>query len=1360
MTIRNLTQLLTTEQAEGRGITFLQGGGETYRLEYRDLYRRASIVLGHLQSTGLKRGDELVIQIEHNRLFVLCFWACVLGGIIPVPLHSGAGGENKKKLVGVWKKLNNPSLITDAADGLRRTLAGDAGSDEERGLLAGIAANLLDAELADRPGDPGERFESTPEDIAFIQFSSGSTGEPKGVVLTHGNLLANMRAIIDCSGASGGDSSLSWMPMTHDMGLIGFHLTPIMAGMNHYLMPTALFVQQPTLWMQVAHERRITTLASPNFGYRHFLAHYKKDRASEWDLSCVRLIFNGAEPISAGLCRQFLDELSDYGLRPTAMFPVYGMAEASLAVTFPVAGAPLAVVEIERGSRIGEAVVMQDEGAVSAEGGASGLTFLELGRPVTDCEVRICGEDDQLYPEDVIGEIQIRGSSVTRGYYNDAVSTRQAFAAEGWLRTGDLGFMRDGRLVVTGRKKDVLFANGRNIYPHDLEEMLQDAANSPVRRVAACGVFNAGTQSDDLIVFVVFRGATQTFLPVADWVSEQIRRHAGIDPLHVLPIRQLPRTTSGKLQRYLLARRFGDGAYAKELRELEGALASIVQERRAVSWADNELDRDIQRIGTQVLRVESVSMDDSFFALGGNSLKAAMFISAVHEQLGVRLSMRELYAASTFRAIADLVRQAGPAMPAIVIPSVSRQGHYPLTSAQLPIYMQEQLENIGTSYNIPAAFAIEGPFRTEDAERAFRQLIDRHDALRISFHAVEGETVQRLSDVPISFHIEIIAADETELSGLIRGFVRPFDLTASPLFRVAVIAVAEDRHLLLIDVHHVACDGISMQVLIEEFARLYAGEPLAPLGASYLDYAAWEREAAMSGSFDRDRDYWQQRMSSLPSWRMPADFTRPAKRDFVGAAVTFALPEEPVVRIQRLAEAQGVSVYAAYLAVYILLLHRYGAGEDIVIGALFSGRDHSEVRRTVGMFNRFLPIRASLAEGEAFEKLLLQVNETLMDAFEHPHYPFGDVSSLSLPGDRPNSALYDTMLILHNQSEGTSSFATSGARFSRLDIRTETSKLDFKLDLFPAAGGGMEAVLEYSTCLFKPETMQRLAERFVLLLEAVVAEPGVRIGSIDLLAEDERMKLTNTFNATSAPYRSNVMLHELVEEQAARMPERRALTFGDAAALTYGDLNGHANRLARQLRRKGVGKETIVAVAMERSAEMMIGLLAVLKAGGAYMPLPPELPPQRMAYMLADSGARLVLTQGGLAGKMTEALAGTGAELLVVQAGCGIHGESDADSLASAGGKQSVGEAGDGIRTKTAANAEADEAGNLTREGTPRSAAYVIYTSGSTGVPKGVLVEHRSVVNRLSWMQNAYPLGERDVILQKTPYSFDVSVWE
>ncbi|MBQ4899273.1 amino acid adenylation domain-containing protein [Paenibacillus sp. Marseille-P2973] len=1329
--MNSLVELIRMRGDSVKGITFIRNGKEEAAITYGDLLQRSSALLKRMQDKGLQQGREIVFLLEDQELFLTWFWACQLGGMIPVPLSAGASEENKRKLIKVFQKLHAPLLVIEDKRVLERW-EGEAESESEDQItffrkLRDTTWQTGKEDLFEGP--TGEIHHPDPNDLAFIQFSSGSTGDPKGVMLTHANLLANMQAIVACSEATDQDSSLSWMPLTHDMGLIGFHLTPLLADMQQYMMPTALFIQHPTMWFQKASDHRITTLASPNFGYSHFLNFYKKDRATGWDLSRIRLIFNGAEPISAKLSRQFTEEMSAYGLRSHTAFPVYGMAEASLAVTFPPVDEPLLDIRIERDTAVGEPV---REIAGDDVGELSELSFVDLGMPVKYCQVRICDDDGNPLSERTIGEVQITGPNVTSGYYNDPVATGKAIGEDGWLRTGDLGFMRNGRLVVTGRKKDILFVNGQNVYPHDLERIIEEMDAGKLRRVAVCGAFNEQLQSDEIIVFAVYRGSIESFAPLADNVAKFIRERAGYEIGWVLPVKQLPKTTSGKLQRYILADQYKNGHFDQDKEALQQIRKSSEQLREA-KWSEDETERALQRLCSEVLQTGPLDVNDSLLDIGINSLKVMMLVSAVSERFGVDLSIREVYSVPTIRELAKVVKMSrieerGP------IEKAAPRPYYPLTSAQNRIYMQEQLGGIGATYNIPASLSMNGSVDLNRVEQALQELVDRHESLRTSFHFVNGKAVQQIKNKS-KFSLGRVQAEEQELSRIMERFVQPFEISEAPLFRAQAVRLGESSYVLLLDTHHLVCDGISLNVLIDEFRMLYQGNTLEAVPIQYKDYALWSLTERSGKRMERHRTYWMQRLEGpLPILEMITDHARPTERTFDGNQIKLPIPARTVQKLNKLAAARGATGYGILLSIYTVLLHRYTSQNDFVIGALTGGRIRPESNRVIGMFNNFLPIRQEVHAEQSFIDLLHQLNDTLLDAYDHQEMPFDEiVANCGIVQDRSRNPLFDTMLIYHNQMDGKVGFEANGVRFIQRDIPGRTSKLDLKWDIFPGADGQLDCVLEYNCNLFDRDTMNRFAERFIQLTEEAAEHPERPVGELEMMTPGEKGELVQCSAGETVEYRREATLHGLFEEQVRKDPDQVAWNL-DSSALTYGELNERSNRLARHLRDCGIGPDVIAAVVMERSAEMMVALLAILKAGGAYLPISPDFPAERMSYMLEDSEARVVLTQGKLLSELRGELAAWNGVWVDVSAKIGPE-ESDS------------------------ADRQADN-DNLEPLGNSQNLAYVIYTSGSTGRPKGVMVEHRSVVNRLNWMQRAYPLCDQDVILQKTPFTFDVSVWE
>jgi acyl-CoA synthetase (AMP-forming)/AMP-acid ligase II len=496
----------------------------------------------------------------------------------------------------------------------------------------------------DDVGRPGKLHRAQPADTAFIQFSSGSTSEPKGVVLTHANLLANIRAIGMAAGLNAGTITLSWMPLTHDMGLIGFHLVVLGHAANAHLMPTELFVRRPLLWLQLASRVRATMLCSPNFGYRHYLKVLGDRGIEDLDLSSVLLIYNGAEPISVDLMEEFLSRLAPARLARNAMFPVYGLAEASLAVSFPQPGAPSQVVSLNRHQlNVGERP--QTDGVAQRDV----LRLVGVGRAVPFCELRIADDQDQPLAERQVGHIQIRGDNVTRGYFEDPQLNQASFTGEGWLRTGDLGLIHRAQLYITGRHKEILFVNGQNYYPHDLERMLETIAGLELGKVVVAGVRPPGAQEDALLVFVLHRGDIPDFLPLAREAARRIAEGAGLDVGAVIPVKRIPKTTSGKIQRHALEADYLAGAFAAELAEI-GSLQTASAEPAA---AGTDIERSLRDICEQELEGRNIDRDESLFDIGASSIKLLAIHQRVEQQWPGLVDVTDIF---DHPSIADLSR--------------------------------------------------------------------------------------------------------------------------------------------------------------------------------------------------------------------------------------------------------------------------------------------------------------------------------------------------------------------------------------------------------------------------------------------------------------------------------------------------------------------------------------------------------------------------------------------------------------------------------------------------------------------------------------------------------------------------------
>lgn len=642
---RNLPEILREAAGNGRSIRFISGDKDESLVSTADLWRRAGALLADLQRRGMRPRDELVIFTKSNESFTVAFWAAVLGGIVPVPVAVGISDEHRLKLIRILRQLHRARLFTEPS--LRDRLVDFAGERAMRDIGGKLEEAILTDSAAD--GGEGELYAPADDDVAFIQYSSGSTSDPKGVCLTHRNLAANIRAIVEGTGWNEHDTSLSWMPLTHDMGLIGFHLSVLAAGMDHAVMDTDLFVRRPLLWMSKASELRATQLCSPNFGYKHFLKLFERKGIDALDLSAVQLILNGAEPISWDLCEEFLGALAPYGLKRSAMFPVYGLAEATVAVSLPEPGREYSRIVADRhGLRIGESYRPADPEDADA------VSFVKVGTAVRDCRIRIADDTDVPLADGVVGNIQITGKNVANGIYGDTDAEAALFTADRWLRTGDVGLIADGDLVITGRSKDIIIVNGQNYYPHDLEEIIAKVDGLDLGKVVVAGASRGRSGAEELLVFLLYRRELDEFRPLAEAVRAALGTQAGLEVDHVVPVARIPKTTSGKVQRGRLAAAYADGEFDEALAALE----------RPEPGATGEAAGDVDPLVAELLAIcrefakdRVIGPDDNLFEVGVSSLTLTEIVLAIDEKHPGRLDISDLFDYPTIRDIAAFLRR-------------------------------------------------------------------------------------------------------------------------------------------------------------------------------------------------------------------------------------------------------------------------------------------------------------------------------------------------------------------------------------------------------------------------------------------------------------------------------------------------------------------------------------------------------------------------------------------------------------------------------------------------------------------------------------------------------------------------------
>ncbi|WP_146236243.1 condensation domain-containing protein, partial [Paenibacillus barcinonensis] len=787
-------------------------------------------------------------------------------------------------------------------------------------------------------------------------------------------------------------------------------------------------------------------------------------------------------------------------------------------------------------------------------------------------------------PVGVLGELVIGGVGVARGYLNRAELTEEKFvdspfaAGERLYRTGDLArWMEDGNVDFIGRIDNQAKIRGYRIETGEVEAKLLSVVG--VKEAIVVVREDQEGQKALCAYYTVEEDVTATELKRA--LASDLPGY--MIPSYFVKLERLPLTPNGKIDRKALPAPEGGAAGGREYvaprTELEAKLAAI--------WQD------------VLVRDKAVGVTDNFFDLGGHSLRATTLVSKMHKQLDIEFPLRDVFSYSTVEEMAAAVERLEVGTFK-AIPVADERKYYPLSSAQKRLYILNQLEGAELSYNIPGAMLLEGQLDRQRFEEAFRGLVARHETIRTGFEMVQGEAVQRIYE-EAAFEVEYVQISEEQAEETVRQFVRAFDLAKPPLLRVGLAKLAPDRHILMFDTHHIVSDGVSMDVLIEEFVHLYSGESLEPLRIQYKDYAVWQQSDKQKALLAKQEAYWLDMFQGeLPVLELPTDYPRPAMQSYEGSSLQLFMNREKSEGLKRLAAENGATLYMVLLAAYNVLLHKYSGQEDVVVGTPIAGRNHSDVQPLIGMFVNTLAIRSYPTAGKTFLDYLKEIKETTLGAFEHQNYPFEElVDRVNVARDLRRHPLFDTMFALQNTENV--EIQLPGLHLSTYASEEIVSKFDLSLDVTEIEEG-LEYLFEYATALYRTETVEKLANHYLQLLESILHNPSATIAELDLLTAAEKEEIVSGFNPAQPELAPAAAFHRLFEEQAGHTPEAEAVVY-ENDRLTYAELNVRANCLAATLRASAVGRESIVGILAERSVDLLVAVLAVWKAGGAYVPL-------------------------------------------------------------------------------------------------------------------------------------------------------------
>ncbi len=1420
---------------------FLRNGQNAeYAITYGQLLQRTWAIAAVLREQ-CERGERVILMYEPGLAFIEAFFACMAAGVIPVPVYPLSRKKRSRDIFCSILQSARPALIATSSNLLSRYT-----DDELIAVLPHLATDQVSHDgVSSRAGARPIGVSSTDaDDLAFLQYTSGSTGKPKGVMVTHGNLLANNEMIRRSFGNHTDTVGVSWLPLYHDMGLIGNVLQPLYIGGSCVFMSPLSFLRRPMTWLRAIMDHGGTDCGGPNFAYEHCVQRIRDDEVGELDLSSWTLAYCGAEPVRHETLDRFARKFAPSGFSPSAFYPCYGLAEATLLVT----GGHRDRTPTQQS--FDSAALRQRRTVPVADGEANAHTLVSCGGPAADIDIKIVDPQTRTRcREGEAGEIWLRGPSIAAGYMRAPELMAQTFfaelahtdgapdgaphsaphgehdsesaddAAQTYLRTGDIGFLHRGELYICGREKDLIIIRGVNHYPQDIEHTAERC--SPSLRPGCCAAFALETgaaEPEGLAIVLEYKPLTKADQDPQALLAD-IKR-AILDAHEVMPhlialVRPncVPKTSSGKLQRAATRELFvagelpviafyRDGTTSQPHAAPEQNPADVESNANANSNTGSDaviFAQTVKRRVATLLKLPPDTVDDeltpsrSLLSLGVDSLKAMELLYALEAEYQLSFDLAQVIDGMTVGELLRGIQQNPPSLndcedadqsaeknaepPAPSATPGTGQGSRddgvtPLSPGQRALYFLHQLDPQSAAYNLSYAARITGPLDRERLRAALELVWRRHSMLRATISTFTGDIgpIYRIGDGDLPLYIEDghgqpvsnfnDSGDLASLDGRLNALANaPFDLARGPLFRVHVLQSAADEHLLLLSVHHIVADYWSLTIIVDELLCSYdpsRRRPTSAPQASSMPYAAFAAEQAAFVQSDRYREQlqcWTDRLGKgVANLQLITDKARPAEKASIGRHARFQTSPALGDALTQLAQAEGVTLFTLLFCAFHAFLYRHTGQGEIAVGTPTAGRTQRGLEHTVGYFVNTIPVVSEPSADLSFRDFLRQFRKTLADSMRLRQVPLAAIVEAVQPErDLSRSPLFDVLFSFQSYrrddvellgfatADQAQRLSVGGLSIVPYPLSQTVAQFDLNLMLGQTASG-LSGLWQYDEALFSRERVQRFSAHFTNLLQSIIEGPDTPLSQLSLLDAEERHRILvdwNRFDSADVEFPGmHGGFHAAFEAQAAQHDDRVAVVFADQER-SYGELDRQANQLAHWLRQRGTPPGALVGVCMERSCDLLAVLLAVLKAGCAYVPLDPQYPQKRLRYIADHARLAAVIVDGphaDLAAALWP-LSSDGADRDVVNV---VNIDVDRDRPH--------------WQTMATTRPAVDIAAN--------DLAYVIYTSGSTGQPKGVTVRHHSVSNFFAGMDERIGCDTSDTLLAVTSISFDISVLE
>ena len=1241
-TVIQLFEEQVSKNPDGVAVIF-----EDQKLTYKELNEKANKLAHYLIDNEVKNNDVISVCMNKNISFIITILGVLKCGCAYLPINPTYPINRINFIV---QDSKSSIFITDTNYELEFTKT-----------LNINTLNYLDCDYNNLSTN------IAPSDLAYIIYTSGSTGNPKGVMVTHNNLVNFLFSFNNCFNNKFGskDNCLSLTNISFDVSVCEI-FTPLTFGCTLTLYPEDTLTSVPLLCDMLS-KYKVTFLYIPP----SVLNDVSKFIISKKIKVFINKLLVGVEKIKNSTLNTFLEINKDMEI-----INGYGPTEATICTTF---------YKYQFSDNLNENV--------------------PIGYPISNSKIFILNKNENLLPIGVIGELCISGDNVSKGYLNNIELTKKSFINNSEFspttiyKTGDLAFWTEtGTLSFIGRNDSQIKFKGHRIELNEINTALTN-----INAITNSYTMIRKVNNIDSICSYVTTNETINIDNIYEDLYNNLPYY--MIPSHIIALDSFPLTLNGKIDK--------------------SKLPEIIISASVNNNETNYNETQLLLINTicKLLNIEHINIQDNLFDLGLDSLTAIKLVTEIFDIFNVNILIKDIFENATIKKLSKLISSLSNANK-IIIPKVEEKEYYPVSSAQRRMYYASSLDTDSLLYNIAGGIILDKEPNVSKLENCFNTIINRHESLHTYFDVIDGDIVQKILD-NFDFKLEVENSNSNDIDKLFNDFVKPFNLNKAPLFDAKLINLSDNKSFLLLNMHHIISDGTSLSILMDELCKLYNNSnDLPELDISYKDFAVWENNKLNSDEFNNDKEFWVELFSDeIPLLNMPTSYARPTVQSFEGDNVFASIDNNLTLKLNQLSKELVITPYMLLLSAYYILLYKYTGQEDIIVGSPIVGRDNTQVSNIIGMFVNSLVLKNKLDASLSFKDFASIIKDNCLKAFEHQTYPFDElVKALDIKRDTSRNPLFDTMFIYQNNGNASANF--DGINAEIYVPKGNIAKFDLSLEVIPE-NDVLNLRFEYCTKLFNKDFITRLSKHYLNILQAVINDNDIQIASIDMLGEEEKNQILYDFNNTKADYPKDKTIVDLFEEQVKLTPNNIALVF-ENQSLTYKELNEKANSLAFYLRNKQVKNNSIVGIMLNRSLEMIIGILAVLKSGGAYIPIDPDYPTDRIEYLLDNSNCSILLTSKDLFKKIN----------------------IDCEKIDIC------------LNNNTIYNLHKD---NLTNISMPNDLSYIIYTSGSTGKPKGVMLTHKALTNLTYYCNNIIPYlknRENIAIVSVTTISFDIFIFE